>query len=94
MTIFAEEILTTNASTPIQFSRTIYDVMGGTRAARAIVVVKSQPIFYGFISTPTALNGYKAVADQEIEINGYDNIRNFMALAQATAGTIYVNYLN
>ena len=94
MTIFAEEILTTNSSTAVQFSRSVYDVTGGTRAAKAICVIKSQPIYYGFITTPTALNGYKAVADQILEVDGYDNIRNFQALAQATSGTIYVNYLN
>jgi hypothetical protein len=93
MTVFAEESLTVTSATPVQLTKSKFDVLGGAKAIKAVVVVKTNPIFYGFITTPTALNGYKAATDSVFEIDGYDNIKNFRCVAQSTTGAIYVNYL-
>ena len=93
MTIYSEEILTTGAS-PVQLTPAKYNVPGGAKAERAVIVVKTNPIFYGFLTTPTALSGYKASTDAVITIDGYDNIKNFRAVAQGSAGTIYINYFS
>jgi hypothetical protein len=94
MTIYAEESKAVTNATPVQLTPSKFNVPGGVKAGRAVIVVKSAPIFYGFLTAPTSLNGYKGDTDEVITINGYENIKNFRAVAQSTAATLYVNYFN
>ena len=94
MTIYAEESLPVTSATVVQLTPANFNVPGGIKADSCTIVVKTAPIYYAFLSAPTALNGYKATIDEVIVIDGYDNIKNFKAMAQSAAAAIYVNDSN
>jgi hypothetical protein len=94
MTVYAEDSLNVSTATDTKLTAAKFNVNGGAKATKVRIAPRGASIFYNFLSTPNSTNGFRLAADQELEIAGYDNIKNFKARSQSGSGTLFVAYYN
>lgn len=93
MNAYASELLTPGTSADVTLTAAKLDGSGTARSVKAILRARSNPVIYTFDGgSPTATNSLQIAVDTEIEITGYDNLKNLKVRATSSTSNLYVVY--